>query len=54
MEEDFDFGYEEIMSFECYCVEVLDIPYYNFLSKEEWESCYEKYEDYIDRMSDNE
>jgi hypothetical protein len=37
------------MSFEEYCVEILNIPYYNFLSKEEWENCYDKYEIYINQ-----
>ena len=49
MEQDFDFEYEPIMSFEEYCTEVLDIPYYNFLNKKEWEQYYEKYEKYLER-----
>jgi hypothetical protein len=43
-----------IMSFEEYCIDVLDIPYYNFLSKKEWEDCYEKYEHYLERLPDDE
>jgi hypothetical protein len=43
-----------IMSFEEYCIDVLDIPYYNFLSKKEWEECYEKYEHYLERLPDDE
>jgi hypothetical protein len=36
------------MNFELYCVEILNIPYYNFLSVEEWENCYNKYEEYME------
>ena len=49
MNYDFDDDSDPIMSFEEYCVEVLDIPYYNFLGRDEWESCYEKYEKYLER-----
>ena len=34
------------MTFEQYCVEVENIPYYNFLFKEEYEFLYEKFEGY--------
>ena len=49
MKDNFDYDFDPIISFEEYCVEVLDIPYYNFLGKEEWEICYEKYEKYLER-----
>lgn len=32
------------MSFETYCVEIKEIPFYNFLTDEEYESLYEEYE----------
>jgi len=37
------------ISFELYCVEVEDIPYYNFLSPEEYESVYDRYEKYLEK-----
>jgi len=52
MKYSFD-NYDECMSFEEYCVEILNIPYYNFLSKKEWESCYEKYEKYLERIAED-
>lgn len=49
MKCDFDDDFDPTMSFEEYCVSVLDIPYYNFLGRDEWEICYEKYEKYLER-----
>ena len=31
------------LSFECYCVEVVNIPYYNFLALDEYDSMGEEY-----------
>jgi hypothetical protein len=41
---------QEPISFECYCVEILNIPYYNFLSMDEWENCHKKYEEYLEKL----
>jgi ABC-type transporter MlaC component len=43
---------QEPISFECYCVEILNIPYYNFLSMDEWENCHKKYEEYLEKLYD--
>ena len=43
----------EFISFECYCVEVENIPYYNFLTEEEFESIYERYEKYLEEVNKN-
>jgi len=34
------------MTFELYCVEIKNIPYYNFLCLEEYESLYVEFENY--------
>lgn len=39
------------MSFELYCVEIENIPYYNFLSEEEFELVYSRYEKYLEKIS---
>ena len=39
---------EDFMSFECYCVEIENIPYYNFLSEREYDAAYERYEKYLE------
>lgn len=36
------------MSFELYCVEIENIPYYNFLCEEEFNAVYDKYEKYME------
>ena len=38
---------EEIMSFDEYCLEVLDIVNTDFLSRAEWDKYYELYENYL-------
>lgn len=35
------------MSFELYCVEIEDIPYYNFLTEEEFDCIYTRYEKWL-------
>lgn len=35
------------MTFEQYCVEIENIPFYNFLSKEEYEFLYEKFKEHM-------
>jgi hypothetical protein len=44
---------DNIMDFEEYCAEVLDVPVIDFLSKAEWENYYEKYEKYLQRELKN-
>jgi len=38
-----------MISFELYCVEIENIPYYNFLTEDEYEAVYERYEKYISK-----
>lgn len=38
---------EQPISFEIYCTEMENIPYYNFLSEKECEIVHERYEEYI-------
>jgi hypothetical protein len=45
---------EDIMDFEEYCAEVLDIPNCDFLSKKEWDEYYSRYIDYLDRIFERE
>ena len=35
------------VSFECYCAEVENIPFYNYLTDSEYEAVYERYLEYI-------
>ncbi len=42
-----------MMSFELYCVEIENIPYYNFLSKNEFEIIYDRYEKYLEENPDD-
>jgi len=39
---------EELISFEVYCSEIENIPYYNFLSEREFEVVYERHEQYLE------
>lgn len=39
----------DIMDFEEYCLEVLEIFNIDFLSRKEWDIYYEKYENYLKR-----
>ena len=38
----------EQMSFELYCVEIENIPYYNSFTEEEYKAVYERYEKYLE------
>jgi hypothetical protein len=40
---------DDTVDFEYYCIDVLNILNYDFLSKEEWEYCWEQYEKYLEK-----
>ena len=42
------------ISFELFCVEILNIPFYNFLSPEEWDIYKKKYEKYLENNIERE
>ena len=37
------------MNFYQYCIEIENIPYYNFLSEQEFDAIYERYEIYMEK-----
>lgn len=47
-------GSDSTISFELYCVEVENIPYYNFLTDEEREIVHRRYEKYIAKQTGTE
>lgn len=39
---------KEYLSFECYCVEVAGITYYNWIAEEDYENIFEDYVEYCE------
>jgi hypothetical protein len=39
---------DEYISFEEFCIDIFNIPYYNFFHEEEYEYCHSKYEKYLE------